>query len=142
MPYRLKPIRSAFFEPLEPRKLMHGDDSAFHADINFQPASSPIPDGYLVDAGATFADRGNGFSYGWNADNSANARDRNSLNSADQLHDTLIHLQRNGSFKWELDVPDGTYSVHLVAGDPDYFDSDFRINVESVQLINGKPSSS
>src|SRR6185436_929316 len=142
MSYRCRTFRPAFFEALEQRKLFHGDDSAFHADINFQPASATVPDGYLVDSGSTFGDRGNGFSYGWNADNSANTRDRNSALSPDQLHDTLIHLQRNWSFKWEMVVPDGTYAVHFVSGDSDYIDSDVRINVENTLLLNGKPSSS
>jgi hypothetical protein len=31
---------------------------------------------YLMDSGLAFADRGNGFSYGWDADISGRARDR------------------------------------------------------------------
>src|SRR5262249_18532957 len=49
--------------------------SALH--INFQDATSQGFPGYLADTGLVFGDRGNGQSYGWNADNSANARNRN-----------------------------------------------------------------
>ena len=85
--------------------------------INFQPSGSPVPSGYLVDAGAAYASRGNGLSYGWNAANNE-TRDRNSSRSPDQRYDTLNHMQRNGSFSWSLGVPNGSYRVRVVAGDP------------------------
>ena len=46
--------------------------------VNFQPASAPVPAGYLVDGGLAYGNRGNGQTYGWNADNAAQMRDRNS----------------------------------------------------------------
>ena len=57
--------------------------------INFQPSSAPVPAGYLADGGLVYAARGNGQTYGWNADNTAQTRDRNAANSADQRYDTL-----------------------------------------------------
>jgi PKD repeat protein len=109
--------------------------------INFQPAASAVPSGYLVDSGASYGNRGNGFSYGWNATNN-NTRDRNSSRSADQRYDTLNHMQRNGTFSWSLGVPNGSYRVRIVAGDPDSYDSNYRINVESTLAINQRPTSS
>jgi hypothetical protein len=50
-------------------------------------------------------------------------------------------MQRNGTFTWELAVPNGTYSVKVVAGDPSYFDSVYKINAEAVTIVNGTPSS-
>ena len=47
--------------------------------VNFQSNGAQIPDGYLPDYGAAFGDRGNGWSYGWDVDNTANARDRNNI---------------------------------------------------------------
>ncbi len=110
-------------------------------NINFQPASATAPAGYLVDSGAVYGDRGNGYTYGWNADNSANTRDRNSANSLDQRYDTLIHTQSGGTFTWEIAVPNGTYSVHIVAGDPNYYNSVYKINAEGVLVVNGTPTS-
>src|SRR4051812_3383763 len=127
------------FEMLESRTLMPGEGD-FHADINFQPAAAPVPDGYLVDAGDKFGDRGNGYTYGWSATNTANTRDRNAALSPDQLHDTLIHMQKSGTFTWELAVPNGTYSVDLVSGDATAIDSTYKINVEGKLLVDGKPS--
>jgi hypothetical protein len=66
--------------------------------INFQPASAPVPNGYLVDSGAVFGARGNGQSYGWNVANAANAIDLNSpaTPGADQRYDTFEYMQRAG----------------------------------------------
>src|SRR5213593_2299554 len=135
MPHRRRRKFLQLIEQLEPRALLHGD-GGFYAAINFQPAGAPVPDGYLVDSGLAFGDRGNGLSYGWNADDTATARDRNSKLSPDQRYDTLIHMQRNGSFRWSLAVPNGIYNVHLVSGDAIAFDSNFCIKVENVVLMN------
>ncbi len=109
--------------------------------INFQPASAPVPAGYLVDSGAAFGSRGNGFSYGWNTTNN-DTRDRNSSRSPDQRYDTLNHMQKGGSASWQLAVPNGTYAVRIVAGDAQHVDSTIRINVEGLLAINGKPTTS
>jgi glucose/arabinose dehydrogenase len=112
--------------------------------INFQPASAPVPAGYLADGGAVFGNRGNGQSYGWNVDNSAQTRDRNASNSPDQRYDTLTHLQKpaNPDGVWEIVVPNGTYSVRIVSGDAAHFDSVFRMNAESVLVVSGTPTTS
>src|SRR6266508_4175771 len=81
-------------EPLEQRALL-----AFTALVNFQPSGATTPSGYVADTGAVYGSR-NGFTYGWNADNSANTRDRNSAASPDQRYDTVIHMQLNGTFTW------------------------------------------
>jgi len=112
----------------------------FAVKINFQPAQAPTVAGYLVDSGLTFADRGNGYSYGWNVDLTVDSRDRNLI--SDQLRDTFIHLQKpnHPPGVWELAVPNGTYRVYLVSGDPGYIDSVFAINVEGVLAVSGTPT--
>lgn len=122
------------------------DDSAqaatgFSAKINFQPATSAVPAGYLADVGAVYGDRGNGYTYGWNADSSAYTRDRNSSMSPDQRYDTLNHIQRYGTFTWEIAVPNGAYTVHVVAGDPVAYDSVYKIDVEGLLTVDGIPTS-
>src|SRR4051812_17901799 len=104
-----------FVESLEPRQLM-----AFSAHVNFQPAAEPAPSSYIADAGDKYAAR-NGLTYGWDASIAADTRVRNSALSADARHDTFIHMQRSGSRKWEIAVPNGTYSVHVVSGDADFW---------------------
>jgi probable HAF family extracellular repeat protein len=114
---------------------------AFSATVNFGPAGSPVPVGYRLDSGAVFGARGGGLSYGWNVDNSANTRDRNSAASPDQRYDTLVHLQKpGGAGTWEIAVPNGRYTVHAVSGDPDNTDSTYRITVEGVLAVSGTPT--
>lgn len=103
--------------------------------VNFQPAQAAVPDGYLVDSGAIFADRGNGQSYGWNAANGT-TRDRNSSAAPDQRYDTLIHLQKSSGMRWELAVPDGTYQVDLVCGDASYTDQINTLSIEGVVVVD------
>lgn len=110
--------------------------------INFQPLKTAVPAGYLEDTGAPFANRGNGQSYGWDVDATAHARDRNHPSSPDQQHDTLIHLQLAPipDAVWEIALPNGTYDVRLVAGDPQYIDSVYKLAVEGVLLVDGRPT--
>jgi hypothetical protein len=112
--------------------------------VNFQPPSAPAPAGYLVDGGLVFGARGNGQSYGWNADNGAQTRDRNSTLSPDQAYDTLTHLQKaaNPNATWEIALPSGSYTVRIVSGDADNFDSVFRIAAEGVLTVSGTPTTS
>ena len=72
----------------------------------------------------------------------ANTRERMDPSSPDLRFDTLIHMQKPSypDAVWELAVANGTYTVHLVAGDPQNIDSVFRINVEGVTAIDGTPS--
>jgi len=117
--------------------------TAVGVNVNFQPAGAAVPAGYLSDTGAVFASRGNGQSYGWNIDNGTTARDRNASNSPDQRYDTLQHMQKpeNPNARWELQVPNGSYRVRIVAGDASHFDSVFRISAEGVLAVSGTPTS-
>ena len=102
-------------------------------DINFQPAGSPVPAGYLPDSGAAFGDRGNGFSYGWNV-TTGDTRDRGA--HPDQRYDTLNHMQRSGDRTWEIALPTSEYRVHLVMGDPSYTDSLNSAALEGLSLTD------
>src|SRR3954470_3297478 len=113
---------------------------SFSASINFQPSSSTAPGGYLVDSGASYATRSNGATYGWGG-SKATMQDRNSSNSPDDRYDTLAHMQYGGTYTWNIAVPNDTYSVHIVAGDPSYTDSVYKINAENVSVVSGTPSS-
>src|SRR5207244_8818026 len=94
------------------------------ANINFQPVGVPVPDGYLPGYGSVFGDQGNGFAYGWDVDNSANTFMRGIMDDA--RYDTGIAMQApGGGHVWEIAVLNGTYDVHLVAGDPGNVDSIF-----------------
>ena len=111
--------------------------------VNFQPASAPVPGGYFMDGGLVYGARGNGQTYGWNADNTAQTRDRNATLSPDQAHDTLTHLQKtqNPNAIWEIALPNGNYDVRIISGDASSFDSVFRVGAEGVLVVSGTPTS-
>src|SRR5262249_59024939 len=102
----------------------------FVAHINFTNKTGEAVPGYFQDVGLAYGVHGGGLIYGWNQDNTANARNRNAPNSPDELHDSLNHLQKpnNPNASWEIAVPNGTYSVHLISGDPSNIDSVYKIN--------------
>src|SRR5688572_4865255 len=126
-------------ETLESRVLLHG--LGFEANINFQKATPAAPAGYFLDAGQVYGARGNGLTYGWDADNTASARDRNNALSPDQRYDTLTHMQLYGTRTWEIAVPNGNYTVHVVGGDPSAADSTLGINVEGALAVSGRTTS-
>ncbi|MBN2474599.1 MAG: lamin tail domain-containing protein [Pirellulales bacterium] len=100
----------------------------FAAKINFQPAASPVPDGYEPDSGLVFGDRGNGYAYGWTR-YVDETRDRGQ--HADQRYDTLDHMQKAATpDTWEITVPNGNYDVFLVCGDPSFTDQVNTMDVE------------
>jgi len=106
-------------------------------NVNFQQVASETPEGYLGDGGEVFADRGNGFSYGWDRDITADARDRGSANAEDQRYDTLNHVQKaSPPAVWEIELENGDYNVYLVCGDPDNTDQTNTMDVEGVILTD------
>jgi predicted RNA methylase len=118
----------------------------FAAHINFTNSTTD-PDryvGYTDDIGLAYGSRSGGLSFGWNQDNTANARDRNNASAPDERYDTLNHMQKpnNPNASWKIAVPNGSYSVHLVSGDPNNLDSVFKVNVNGVLTVNGTPTSS
>jgi len=123
----------------------------FNVNINFQPVKAEIPMSYMFDDGSAFADRDNGYSYGWNHDISGKLSDErrsgasrlreNWIEYNDLRYDTLVHMQkvgrsasRKGSSTWEIEVPNGTYNVDLVMGDPEYTDAINNVLIEGVAL--------
>jgi len=102
--------------------------------INFQQGSSPVPSGYLMDAGNTYGDRGNGYTYGWNVDIAADSRDRGA--DPDQRYDTLIHMHKGSSKTWELEIPNGSYVIEILMGDPGFTDQVNNIQIEGTSVVD------
>jgi hypothetical protein len=128
-------------EPISVRFTVIDAAAPFAAAINFQPAGSAIPPGYVADSGAVSGVRSGGLVYGWNRI-VPETRERNDASAPDQRHDTLIHLQKTGSDPvWEIALPRGIYLVELVAGDPSFIDSHYRISAEGFTIVDAVPSS-
>ncbi|MEM1127268.1 MAG: T9SS type A sorting domain-containing protein [Bacteroidota bacterium] len=104
--------------------------------VNFQKRRSDTPSGYLADWGLTFGDRGNGYEYGWDERNTR-GRERDHARAPDQRYDTLILLQRQEQdHVWEIAVPNGTYEVNFVAGDPRTRNQINTFDVEGVRVVD------
>jgi hypothetical protein len=121
--------------------------SGFSAHVNFSSNAADVPAGYLADTGAAYGAHGS-LTYGWLANgtptsNSVNARDRSSAISPDELHDNLIHLQKpnNPNAAWQIAVPNGTYQVHILTGDPTATDSVYSLNANGVNVVTATPNS-
>ncbi|UCG48429.1 MAG: hypothetical protein JSU94_01385, partial [Phycisphaerales bacterium] len=111
--------------------------SESHLRVNFQKSGAWIPSGFLPDYGDAFADRGNGYSYGWDIDITADARDRNLI--TDQKYDTLNHMQKAGNRTWEIALPNGTYDLVIGMGDPSTADFINNIDVEGTVITDPDP---
>jgi polygalacturonase/phosphodiesterase/alkaline phosphatase D-like protein len=92
--------------------------------INFEPAGSTTPSGYIADVGEAYGSR-NGYTYGWSAGNTGETRDRN--NHSDQRYDTLCHFS---GLVWEMEVASGSYDIMMVCGDPSFSDQINTLDVE------------
>ena len=106
----------------------------FAVKVNFQLAAAQVPPGYVPDSGLAYGDRGNGYTYGWSRDITADSRDRADAN-ADQRLDTLVHLQKGTAAVWEIALPNGQYKLHWASGDPTATDQTNSFDVEGV-IVN------
>ncbi|MGE5295563.1 MAG: LamG-like jellyroll fold domain-containing protein [Solirubrobacterales bacterium] len=110
------------------------DAAGIIVKINFQLDTAAVPEGYLMDCGQVFADRGNGYSYGWSADATADDRER-SVN-ADKRYDTFVHFSKNADKTWEIALPAGKYNLFFVCGDPSNSDQTNSLDVEGIAVTD------
>jgi hypothetical protein len=117
-------------------------DNDFLTDfrVNFQTAGVAPPPGYAPDTGAVFGERGPGYTFGWSSDNTANARVRNNPQSPDARYDSFNVLPFGLNRKWEIAVPNGTYQVRVVTGDPDSTDGNYGVWIEDQLGAGGRPN--
>ena len=128
-------LRPRPFEPLESRVHL-----SFSSHINFQPGGA-APASYLVDKGEAYGTRVGGYTYGWNIRNTANVFQRNSPASPDLRYDTVGLMQVAGVSNWQMIVPNGAYTVHIVSGDPNSTSGNvYKINAENVTVVSGTPT--
>ncbi len=83
--------------------------------INFQPADSQIPSGYIPDNGEEYGTK-NGQVYGWNKNyrNQMIEKDEN----ANKALDTFCKLENDG--EWEIELASGNYDVTVSVGEAVY----------------------
>lgn len=97
--------------------------------INFQPADAEVPTGFTADSGSIFNYT---LGYGWQTVVDE-TRDRNSSSSVDQSYDTIIHV--DSADVWEIDLPNGSYSVTVTVGDALWPNVTNYVQAESIPII-------
>jgi hypothetical protein len=107
----------------------------FNINVNFQPVDTPGLRGYKSDWGRLYNLRGNGLTYGWNKSAQPLMYDHNNPAAPDQRFDTGV---RPGGRHWNIAVPNGTYSVHLMGGDISDPEGFYNIAVEGVATLVGQ----
>jgi hypothetical protein len=122
---------------LEWRVLFQGVVS--EVNVQFAPSKVTPADGYVIDAGETFSARDDSgdLNYGWLKKGSPKPLARkDSPESADARYDSFANM-KSGAV-WELAVPNGLYSVHLVAGDSKAKKGVFGFDVEGASALRGQ----
>ncbi len=102
-------------------------DACDEIRINFQPVTSPVPAGYLPDAGDPFS-RSRG--YGWSE--ATPVLDRA---TGDALRDTLAVV--SSTRLWEIEVPPGSYALNGESGDFLSSRGPYHLTVEGRTLLDG-----
>ncbi|MFC1569660.1 arylsulfotransferase family protein [bacterium] len=119
--------------------LVYADDSPAGSiiRINFQPDYVTPPNDYMMDVGAAYSTKSNGYSYGWLKGANERAQFRDTYE--DVRYATFNYLKKTDPHIWEIEVPNGKYSVHLVMGDPSQTDqiNHFKIEETEVQDPDG-----
>ena len=109
-------------------------DTGVDLKINFQNILSPTPSGFLIDNGLLLAERGNGWTYGWNVLSTDALRERGVDSALEK--DTVMHLWSADGHKrtWKIQLPNGLYHVLLHCGDAAYLDHVNNISLQGTQL--------
>jgi hypothetical protein len=112
---------------------------AFKLNVKFQPATTTsAPPRYRIDNGGLYGRHRNGLTYGWSEDAMSSGVQRNSRLSPDLRVDSYIKMSQRNT--WSAAVPNGTYVVRALMGDPDSTaGSKYRLRVEGEMLVNGIP---
>ncbi len=102
--------------------------------VNFQPATSHVPVGYLVDDGSAYD---NARGYGWLGD----VRAEEWPNNTDQRLNTMVWEWSWETSTWVMDLPNGEYMISLEAGNTNFSHGPHVIEVEGQKVVDGFASS-
>src|SRR5262249_16005774 len=83
----------------------------FSKYVNFQPAASPVPPGFIVDSGALYT---SGAGMGWDGAAPMPSRDRTV--TGNKVLDTYVYAD-SGPRSWKIAVPPDYYYVQIGLGD-------------------------
>jgi hypothetical protein len=121
--YRQTNINSIVITSVDP-----GTQSFTPVDIDFAPVSPGAAAGFELDSGAVYADRGNGFTYGWDTDQTGYMFAK--PGSSAQENRTVLKTLAGTTRTWELAVPNGMYFVSVAVGDETQNNAANRVTIE------------
>jgi pectate lyase len=135
-------VRTAIFACLILPVIGSGEARAqsLPVNISFQPASFPLQSGYLGDFGQTFANRGNGYSYGWNVDHTSRTFAYSAVPGSETVWGagwSLIRMLPGSSTHWDIALANGAYNVTIVAAGYQCQGQLQQISAEGVLVVNG-----
>lgn len=106
-------------------------DSIPTIKVTFQPKHLAVENGWLQDAGALAEERG-GMTFGWSFDNTSRAKYAAKPNAEILMNSSVAFPPPVGSMhcpkddeasctpiNWSIQIPNGTYHVKAMIGDPD-----------------------
>jgi len=108
------------------------------ARFNFGPEVTQSVPGYTLDTGAAYGASPAGMAHGWTPGAINGGKVRSSTRSADDRYDSFLKTELGST--WELSVPDGFYTVRLVAGDARSSSRALVFTAEGVSAIDGETS--
>lgn len=109
--------------------------------INFQPATTVPPAGFLADTGKVYGVRTNGKTYGWSTSSTAQAVVRHGAVPLVE-YDTFVQAQPDAgdSATWSIALPNGTYPVIVVAGDARSTEQTNNLAIGDQTVVDQTPS--
>ena len=105
--------------------------------INFQHSTMATPMGYFKDSGEAFGDRSNGYEYGWGCDLRADVRDRQNAGTRDSSLIIPDRLSKCANDEWNIELPDGRYTVEVGYSDPSHDTTTSGCKVEGLNASVG-----
>lgn len=111
--------------------------------INFQPDTTQIPAGYYADKGRLYGVRTNGLTYGWSLDATGRTVKANGAVDLVELN-THVRMQPPSTTAgvWEIALPNGSYPVVVMMGDPLSTLQTNNVTVEGTAFTDPDPSAS
>jgi len=103
----------------------------FSRYVNFQPAATGVPPGYVRDSGDPYSDAAG---YGWDVAAPIQSRDRNLGNP---VLDTFVYSPANPA-NWRMALPPDFYVVQLAIGDTQYAQGPAAVSVEGTPWITSE----
>ena len=109
---------------------------AFQASFKFGPNDAAMVPGYMPDSGQAYHRDENGYTVGWTDYDWDNDDNASQTFGGDPTVPTLTGsgirtLSDDHDLAWQVDVPNGTYYVKLVAGDPNVTSGSYGYGVNN-----------